>query len=68
MIFNAIVGGIEITIEAVNKRAAFLKTLEAFNVSWDKETRMYYLSTMSDAEFEKMISEHRLITLEEADA
>lgn len=64
MIFNADINGIKITVEAENKRAAFLKCLESFNSSWDKETKMYYLSTMSDAEFEKMVESHPYIRLE----
>ena len=68
MIFNAIVGGIEVTIEAESKRAAFLKTLEAISSTWNREIKLYYLSRMSDAEFESMIESHPFIRLENPDA
>ena len=41
MIFNAVVGGIEVTIEAESKRAAFLKTLEAISSTWNREIKLY---------------------------
>ena len=68
MIFNADINGIKITVEAENKRAAFLKCLESFSSSWNKETMMYALSIMSDEVFENMMSIHESIRLEESNA
>ena len=66
MIFNALINGIPVTIEAETRRAAFLKTLEAISPSADKELRLYNISTMSDWEFDAMVANHPYIILGES--
>ena len=66
MIFNADINGIKITVEAENKKAAFLKCLESFSSSTDREIRLFNIIRRSDEQFESMIKNHPYIRLEEA--